>query len=71
MRSSQRGSILGSLAGIAVCGGIGGVAAWASVTAMGLDGTPGAVLAVAVGMVVAFAGWTGGTSLLRALRWIR
>ncbi len=71
MRSGQRGSILGSIAGIAVCGGIGRVAAWALITAMGLGRTPGAVLAAGIGMVVALAAWAWGTSLLPALGWIR
>lgn len=70
MRSRQRGSILASIAGIVVCGGLGGIAAWALVTALGLEGAPGAILAAIAGMVAAFAAWVAGTSLLRALGWI-
>jgi hypothetical protein len=68
MTTSQRGSILGSVLGIVLCGGLGGFAAWAIVRAIGLEGTVGAILAAIVGMVVATAAWTGGTTLLRALR---
>ena len=68
MTSSQRGSILASVLGIVVCGGLGGIAAWALVTTLGIDGTIGAILAAILGMIVATAAWTAGTSLLRALR---
>jgi hypothetical protein len=71
MAPAKRGSILGSALGILVCGGIGGVAAWAVVAALGWDGTLGAVVAAIIGMVIATAMWAAGTSLLRALRWIR
>jgi hypothetical protein len=71
MACEQRGSILGSVLGIIVCGGIGGIAAWAVVTALGWDGTPGAIAAAIIGMVVATATWAGGTSLLRVFRLIR
>jgi len=67
----QRGSILGSILGILVCGVGGGFAAWASVTALGVGGVLGAILAAVIGMVVATALWTGGTTLLRALGWVR
>ena len=67
MKSFQRGSILGSILGIAVCGGVGGVAAWAVVAMMGWDGTPGAIVAAIVGMVVATAAWIALTSLLRSM----
>jgi len=66
MLSSARGSIVGSLLGILVCGGAGGITAWWLVTALGQDGVPGAILAAVVGMVVATALWAGGSSLLRA-----
>jgi len=68
MTTSQRGSMLGSVLGIVVCGGLGGVAAWAIVRAIGLDGAVAGIAAAVVGMVVATALWTGGTTLLRALR---
>lgn len=67
----QRGSMLGSLLGILVCGVGGGLAAWAAVTALGIAGVPGAILAAVTGMVVATALWAGGTTLFRALGWVR
>ena len=71
MRSSQNGTVLGSILGIAVCGVAGGYAAWMLVTALGADGVFGAIAAAVIGMVVATALWAGGTSLLRAVGWIR
>lgn len=68
MTSLQHGSILGRLLGIVLCGGIGGIAAWAAVQAIGLSGPLGAIVAAVIGMVVATALWAAGTSLLRALR---
>ena len=67
----QRGSMLGSVLGILVCGVVGGVSAWSAVNALGFDGVFGALLAAVIGMVVATALWAGGSSLLRALGWIR
>ena len=67
----QRGSMLGSILGILVCGVGGGLAAWVTVTALGGAGVPGAMLAAVTGMVVATALWAGGTTLLRALGWVR
>ena len=64
-------AIVWSVVGIFVCGGLGGFAAWALVTSVVWDGTPGAIAAAVIGMVVAVALWTGSTSLLRALGWIR
>jgi len=63
--------IVWSVIGILICGGLGGFAASAFVTAVGWSGTPGALVAMVIGMVVAVALWTGGTALLRALGWIR
>ena len=71
MAFSQRGSMLGSILGILVCGVAGGIAAWSGVNALGIDGVSGALLAAVIGMVVATALWAGGSSLLRALGWIR
>jgi fructose-specific phosphotransferase system IIC component len=68
MTPKQRGSTLGSILGIIVCGGIGGVFAWAIVSLMGWDGVMGALTAAVIGMVVATAAWAGVTSMLRALR---
>ena len=67
----QRGSMLGSILGILVCGVAGGYAAWTAVSALGIDGVLGAILAAVIGMVVATALWAGVTSLLRALGWVR
>ncbi len=66
----HRGSMLGSLLGILVCGVAGGYAAWSAVTAWGVDGVPGAILAAVIGMVVATACWIGATTLLRKLGWV-
>jgi hypothetical protein len=67
----QRGAMLGSILGILVCGVGGGLAGWAAVTALGVAGVLGAILAAVTGMVVATALWAGGSSLLRALGWVR
>jgi len=63
--------IVWSIIGIVVCGGLGGFAAWAFITAMGWSGTPGALAAAVVGMVVAVALWTGVTVLMRSLGRLR
>ena len=60
-------AIVWSVVGILVCGGLGGFASWALVTTLGWEGTPGAIVAVIVGMVISVALWTGITALLRAL----
>jgi len=67
----QRGSMLGSILGILVCGVGGGFAAWAAVTALGPDGVLGAILAAVIGMIIATALWAGGTTLLRVMGWVR
>ena len=71
MTISQRGSILGSLLGIVVCGALGGVVAWAVVHAIGLDDVTGALAAAVIGMVVATGAWIGWVALAHALRGIR
>jgi hypothetical protein len=71
MAIKQRGSVVGSIVGIVVCGIAGGFAAWMLVAALGVDGVVGALAAAVIGMVVATALWAGGTSLLRALGWLR
>ncbi len=68
MTTLQHGSILGSLLGIVLCGGLGGVAAFAIVRLLGLDGVSGAIVAVAMGMIVATGAWVAATSAVRALR---
>jgi hypothetical protein len=71
MHINQRGSVVGSILGIAVCGVAGGYAAWMLVMALGAEGVFGAIAAAVIGMVLATALWAGGTSLLRAVGWIR
>ncbi len=71
MLNLQRGSLLGSLLGILVCGVGGGFVAWSAVTAWQIEGVLGAILAAVIGMVVATALWAAGATLLRALGWIR
>ena len=71
MSFPQRGALLGTIVGILVCGVGGGVVAWSAVTACGIDGVLGAVLAAVIGMVVATALWAAGSTLLRALGWVR
>ena len=71
MPPRQRGSILGSILGIFICGVGGGLAAWGAVTALGIEGVPGAIAAAVIGMVVATALFAGGTTLLRTLGWVR
>ena len=66
MRKIQRGGMLGSLAGIVVCGGIGGFLAWTVVSTMDIQGVAGAILATAIGMIVATALWIAGGWALRA-----
>jgi len=70
-RSRERGGMLASLSAIFVCGGIGGFAAWAAVTALELDGVTGAVAAGAIGMTLATALWIGGGWLLRTTGIVR
>ena len=71
MRNAQRGAVLGSILGIFACGVVGGYTAWLAVSAWGIDGVTGAVLAAAIGMVVATGLWAGGSTLLRTLGLIR
>ena len=71
MAIAQRGAVLGSILGIFACGVAGGYSAWLAVTAWGVEGVIGAILAAAIGMVVATALWAGGTTLLRTLGFIR
>jgi hypothetical protein len=63
--------IVWSVIGIFICGGLGGFVAWAFVTTAGWAGTPGAIAAAIIGMVVAVALWTGLTALLRAMGLVR
>jgi hypothetical protein len=71
MQPIQRGAVIGSILGIFVCGLAGGLAAWSAVSALGLDGVVGAIVAAVIGMVVATALWAGGSTLLRMLGLLR
>jgi len=71
MSQLQRGSIFGSIAGILVCGVAGGFAAWMIVSALGIDGVTGALVAAVMGMIVATALWAAGSWLLRSVGWLR
>jgi fructose-specific phosphotransferase system IIC component len=68
MRPSQSGSIISSLLGIVVCGGIGGLTAWVIVTQLHWDGLFGAIAAVLIGMAIATAAFAALTSLLDRFR---
>ena len=61
-------SIVWSVLGILVCGGVGGSVAWLLVRAFELTGIPAALVALVVGMVLAVACWIGLTSLLRVMK---
>jgi hypothetical protein len=63
--------ILKSIVLIIIAGGVGGVAAWWLARAIGIDGTPGALIAAVIGMVLAVGFFAGLTTLLRRLGWIR
>ena len=63
--------ITASIIVIILCGGIGGVAAWRLVGWLGLTGPAGALVAAAVGMVIAVAAFAGVTSLLRGVGWMK
>jgi hypothetical protein len=71
MTRYPKGTTVASILGIIICGAVGGVAAWAVVTAIGWSGTLGSIVAAMIGMVVATAAWIVGTSLLRKLGVIR
>ena len=60
-------SIAGRIIGIAVCGALGAVVAWALVAGIALTGVAGALVAAGVGMVVATAAFIGWTTLGRHL----
>ena len=71
MSQPQRGSILGSIVAILICGVAGGIAAWMIVSRLGIDGVTGALVAAVMGMFVATALWAGGSWFLRSVGWIR
>jgi hypothetical protein len=61
-------SIVWSVLGILLCGGVAGGVAWLLVRALALDGVPAALVALVVGMVLAVACWIGLTTLLRVMK---
>jgi len=60
-----------TIVAIAFCGGVGGFAGWALVTALGLTGVVAAIVAAICGMVIAAALWVAVTSVLRTLGMMR
>ena len=68
MAQSKFAGIVYNVMGILVCGGIGGIAGWSLTMLTGWTGTPAALLAVAVGMVVATGAWIGLVSAVRSMR---
>ena len=71
MGKNQQGGMLASLAGIVVCGAAGGFVAWIVVRTLDIEGVGGAILAAAIGMIVATALWIAGGWALRAARIVR
>ena len=61
-------SLVGSLITIVVAGAAGGFAGWWAVHAMGWSGIPGALVAVAIGMVVALGAFVALVTLYDRLR---
>jgi hypothetical protein len=57
-------SVAWSLAGILLCGGLGGAAGFAAARALDVAGLMAALVAVPLGMVVAVGCWIGLTALL-------
>jgi len=64
-------SFIASGLGIILAGAIGGAAGWAVVAWLQWTGVGGALVAAAVGMVVATGVWIGLTVVLRSLRLLR
>ncbi len=60
-----------SVLAILACGTLGALAGYASVTALGWSGTFAAIVATAIGMVVATGAWIAGAVVLRKLGWLR
>lgn len=65
------GSLIGSIVGILVCGGIGAVGGWVLVSALGVGGVPGALVAAFAAMLLAVLLWAGSVGVLRAIGWLR
>jgi hypothetical protein len=64
-------SITLSALAILACGSLGAFAGFGVVSALGWAGTPAAIVAAFVGMVVATLAWALGVVALRRLGWLR
>ena len=62
---------LANIVGIAFCGLLGGLVAWALVRWLDLGGVGGAIIAVLAGMIIATAAFALGIALLRVLGWLK
>ncbi len=71
MTRAKLGSYIVSGLGIIIAGAIGGAAGWAVMAWLHWSGVGGALVAAAVGMVVATATWIGLIVALRSLRLLR
>ncbi len=71
MAGNTPGSIFLSIVGILIAGGCGGLAGWALVTLLGLSGVAGALVAAAIGMLVATGVWVALTVLLEKAGMLR
>jgi len=60
-----------SLIAILICGSGGAFAGFALSRMLGLSGVGGALLAMLVGMAVAFGLWVLGVAILNRLKWLR
>jgi len=64
-------SVIGSIVGILLCGGLGVALGLALSNALGIDGVFAALVTLFVAMVVATLAWALLTAVLRRLRLIR
>jgi len=64
-------SVLVSVVGLLLCGALGVALGLAARNVLGLDGLPGALVALFVAMVIATIAWALGTALLRRMGLIR
>lgn len=64
-------SIVLSVFAILLCGGLGALAGFGLISAIGWSGVGGAIIAALTGMVVATLAWIAGAMVLRRLGWLR
>jgi hypothetical protein len=64
-------SIVLSVLAILACGGLGALAGFGAVSAIGWNGVWGAIVAAVIGMVVANCAFALGAAILRRLGWLR